>query len=472
MSGVSDTSRIETAPLLPPFTPAWERMRSYYRLTTLPDGFPGRRETDGSVTPHPIYGTYVINDYAKQYVRNPTTELRDAITVVAHAAIDRMEPIEDGLAFYYEPEHFQVSRQLERHYSGLTQAYYAVALQRAFLATQDPRIGDAARSTFRSLRIPAPRGGVLYEWEGGVAIAEVPSRPKDMILNGWLSILQSIGEFADLSGDPDAKSLLSASTETLASLLPLYDVPELANSRYGLTGPMYARVKFGRRAHDVVLKDLQLSIPNEGELPIPLEPGRNRWLSGLTHPDEDLDRSVREAVRLRRAAIRLNVVISLLSHPDSNRVVLDLETKHEMPIALWANVGSYDPHVSGPVNRRWIEVDHTKVPAGRHRVALQLPLDAVHLAAYPTNFTKKIGGHPTNVYHLIHIKRLRELHRRLDIGALAEWADRWEDYALSWASRRTYRGLSVSNYFSDIPGTSIDLATYRSRVLRDRPGAS
>jgi hypothetical protein len=462
------SKRSSSTPSLPALTPALERLRSFYRLATLPDGFPGRRENDGSITPHPIYGTYVLLDYTKQFAAHPTNELRDAIGLVAHAAVERMEAIEDGLAFYYEHAGHSISRQPNRHYSGLTQAYYAVALYRAFAATRDETLRDAAARSFRSLLVPESRGGVLYRWRGGVALAEVPTRPRDLILNGWLSILHSVREYADLSGDRTAAALLVRSARTLARLLPLYDAPELANSRYSLTGPVYVRLRFGARIDGVVISRLRVAIPHEGEFSVPVERGSSRWQNYLTHPAQDAAATKGEPLALRRTGLRLNIVVSRLGHPEPNRITFTIVSPRAMRIRLEAYVGRYDPSTSAPVERSWESGDTVTVPAGRSRVELALPPKLVDLVAYPTNFIKEIEGHPTNVYHMIHIKRLRELHAATEVPQLAEWADRWEDYVLRWNRMPRYRGLHVRNYFTDIPNPSVDLTTFRRRVLKER----
>ncbi len=454
-------------PLLPGFTSGLERLRDFYRIAFLPDGYPGRREDDGSITPHPIYGAYVLLDYAKQYDANPSGEIRKALHLVAHAAIARMESIEDALAFYYDEKAQPISRQRLRHYSGLTQAYYCVALYRAHQATGDDTLRGAARRVFRSLLIPARRGGVLYRWAGGTAVAEVPTVPRDLILNGWLSILHSVADYARLSDDREARTLLRTSSRTLARLLPLYDVPSLANSRYGLTGPVYLRLRFGAKVDGLHLRRLHVAIRSEGKIAVATGKGPTRWENHLVDAAEEAD--VRGgAVQPRRSTVRMNVVLSMLSHPEPNRLVFTLDTPRPMPLSVSAYVGSYDPRTAGPVDRRWVEADAIEVPEGRHTVALDLPWSVVDLVAYPTNFIKVIDGHQTNVYHAIHVKRLRELEGMTGLTALGEWADRWEDYILRWNRMPRYRGLHVRNYFTDIPGASLDLRTWSHRVRQER----
>ena len=56
-----------------------------------------------------------------------------------------------------------------------------------------------------------------YRWgEDGanVAIAEIPARPRDLILNGWQTALVSIHRYAQLSDSPAARQLFEESSHT------------------------------------------------------------------------------------------------------------------------------------------------------------------------------------------------------------------------------------------------------------------
>lgn len=452
---------------LPPFSPSLERMRSFYRLEFLPDGYPGRRDDDGMVTAHPLYGTYVIADYAKQLVSQPDDAIRNALRVVAHASVQRMEPVRDGIALFYEASSSPSSRQPKRHYSGLTQAYYAVALYRAFKVTGDRDLKEAAAAAFRSLLVPESDGGVLYTWPGGVALAEVPTSPRDLILNGWLSILVSIERYARLSGDAEARALVQDSTRTLAELLSLYDVPELRNTRYGLTGFVYLRLRFAKRPADLVISGMAMDLEREGTFSVPVEPATSRWQNWIVDPVRVPADVLDGRFQPVTSTLRLNVVLSRHSYPAPNRLTFVSEASRPMKIVLEANVGRYDPHVTAPVGRSWREADAVMVPAGTHRSSMALPWELVDLVTYPTNFVKQIEGHPTNVYHMIHIKRLRELAAITQVSALNEWADRWEQYVLDWEHMPIYAGLHVRHYFSDIGAGSIDVPTFRRRLMSE-----
>jgi len=261
-------------PAMPPLSADLQKLQDYYHFRFLPDGYPGKLD-GGSVIVQPIYGRYVISDYIRQYRKNPTAELRDAIARVAHAAIARMDPLQDALVFWY-PEELRISRQPEKHYSGLTQAYYAVVLYEAYQVLGDEALRVASERCFRSLLIPKEQGGVFYGWDDNVALAEVPTAPRDLILNGWLSILASVHDYADLTGSAEARELFIRSAATVARLLPLYDALDLKNSRYNLTGPLSLRLDFGGPVDGVLVADLRVDIPQEGTFPVPVRSGV-RW---------------------------------------------------------------------------------------------------------------------------------------------------------------------------------------------------
>jgi hypothetical protein len=189
---------------MPSLSPRLAGMQDFYRFSFLPDGYPGRRDDDGTVFAHPLYGAYVLEDYLDQYAADPAPALRTAIGAVARATIARMSPHEGALVFWYAAEPTRGARLYARHYSGLTQSYYAVQLQRAGKALADPALVKAAARVFDSLLVPAERDGVHFADARGVTIAEVPQRPNSWILNGWLSALASIVEYGRLSGSAKA----------------------------------------------------------------------------------------------------------------------------------------------------------------------------------------------------------------------------------------------------------------------------
>ena len=84
----------------------------------------------------------------------------------------------------------------------------------------------------------------------------------------------------------------------------------------------------------------------------------------------------------------------------------------------------------------------------------------VDLTAYPTNFIKKIEGKNTNVYHVIHILRLRSLAEWTGNPVFTQWADKWQGYVCDWSTMAIYKGLSVRDYRLDSDEIASDPASF------------
>lgn len=427
----ASTSGGPIVPTMPPFT-HFSNMQDFYRFEFLSDGYPGRAEPDGTTYPHPIYGTYALIDYLKQYEAKPRAELRDAISRVAWAAVSRMDELHGTLVFWYPANPKQGARLYADHYSGLTQSYYAVQLARAGKLLGDKKLLAAAERTFRSLLLPAEQGGVLHQSPYGPAIAEVPQSPHSWILNGWLSALASVHEYASITNLSDAESLLADSAAAMAQVLHLYDDPIHRTSRYGLTGFTYLRVRFDRAPEE--LTDVALQVPDEPTVPV--RPGRGtRWQSFVFESDM-LEGSSPST------SVRMNIVLSLASGERPNVLAFDLRTLEPTTVTVEAMVGRYSPTKSAPVESTWETVASLSAPRGSSSHSVQIPRHVVESACYPTNFVKKIHGANVNVYHTIHIQRLRQLSDATGVTSLRDWADTWERYIQEWANMPLYDGLA------------------------------
>jgi hypothetical protein len=432
---------------MPDFEPDLEALRDFYRMEWLADGYPGRRNDDGSVTPHPIYGVYVIFDYVAQFRATRRPALREAVGIVARAAVARMDMWQGTLVFRY-PGDLAVGRAVADHYSGLTQAYYAVALFQAYQTTGDELYRDAAELAFRSLMVPAEEGGVLYRWRDNVAIAEVPAAPRDMILNGWQSALISVHRYADLSGSNTADDLFRQSSATMARLLPLFDSRPLRNSRYALAGPIEARLSFSGVGR-LLLSDVRVRIPTDGVFEVPA--GRlSRWQTHLDPDDVTIEGA---SLRPRGDSVRMNLILSRISHPARNELRLTVDTRRRATLELSVLTGRYAPLSASEVDRSWRSAARLEVAPGRHQVRMPIPWRVADLVAYPTNFLKVLEGRHTNVYHAIHIQRLDELHEATGEPIFAEFADRWRSDICAWSEMELYDGLSVRSYWT--PGDSV-----------------
>lgn len=425
-----------------------EPLREFYRLEWLPDGYPARRMDDGSLAPHPLYGVYVLRDYVRQYRRSPSPELGRALRIVGRAALARMELFRGSLVFRY-PRALETRRPLAGRYSGLTMAYYANTLYEVYEATGDELYRDAAELCFRSLLVPEEDGGVLYAWDDEVAIAEVPARPRDLVLNGWQSALIAVHDYANLSGSVAARRLFEESSATMARLLPLFDARGYRNSRYALTGPVDARVTISPDASGVTLTDVSIHIPKDGTFD--LTPGAlSKWQMHLDAGDVTAADGV---FRPRARQIDMALVLSRISHPKPNALRLTIDSPRRTRIELELLAGRYAPLAAYEVDRRWQHAATRTVPAGRHDIRLPIPWQVADLAAYPTNFIKVLEGRHTNVYHTTHVVRLTELHEATGEPIFAEFAARWRDDICAWSEMDLYDGLSVRSYWT--PGEPV-----------------
>ena len=436
----------QAEPKMPPLTPALENMRSFYRFHFLPDGYPGRLDDDGRVFAHPIYGTYILSDYLSQFGKTPTPELKAAIRKVANATIKRMDEFHGALVFWYQPEPERGARLYKKHYSGLTQGYYAVQLERAGQALDDAALKSAAKRAFDSLLIPDEDGGVYYDTRFGPVIAEVPQEPNSWILNGWQSALASAHKYALASKSPAAKKLVAESAKAMSRVLPLYDAPSVSNSRYGLTGFVYTRLIFGDKPTSV--RKVQLEIPGEDVVDIPRGSG-TRWQPYVVPVSVDAEG------KPKSRTVDMNAVVSLASSPEPNRLEAQVDVAKETTVRLEAKLGVFDPLSSAPMEVEWTTIGRSKVAAGKSQISFDIGMDVVERVVAPTNFAKLINGEQVNVYHSIHINRLRELAAITGINDLGKWADKFSGYICDWSKNDLYDGLKTPDPTS---GDNVDPA--------------
>lgn len=435
-----------TETVMPELTGNLKRNAAYYRPTWLPDGYPGRQDGD-QVWAHPLYGVYALKDYLEQHALRPSQELRDAIHRVAHAAVARMEPHEGALVFWYE-ETGDVSRAVERHYSGLTQGYYAHQLAQAARVLDNHSLAEAADRAFAALTVPVERQGVLAPGVLGPSIAEIAQVPNSYILNGWQSALAAILDYAELTESVAARELATASAQEMARLLPLYDAPALKNSRYGLTGFVYARLVFrGTEPGDVSIRHVEVEIPGEVSLPVAQVGGR-RWQNHVL--PQDVEEAAGEEYTPASNVLRMNLVLSRISFPQVNRLLFEV-TSPGTSVEVQLHCGRYDPKTAAQVESEWVTVARVDCPDGAAEVDVPLPWDVADLVVYPTNFAKVIDGNPTNVYHMIHIDRLRRLGSATGVRGFHEWADTWLRYIGEWRTMPIYDGLYVRGGKGTIP---------------------
>lgn len=407
---------------------------SFYKMEFLNDGYPGKR-VQGQLLPHPIYATYVIKYYLQQYGRRPDPEYLRSAQIVADATLKRMSNFKGTLVFWY-PKGFLVGRSYKPYYSGLTQAYYTVLFYQLYELTGKVKYKEAAYKIFKSLTIPNQDGGVLDRFSGGVSIAEVPQQPSSVILNGWLSALVAIDDYARLSKSQEAHQLFQENLQTLSRILPLFDAKAYLNSRYSLTGftKFYLHCP---KNNQLRIENIMLEIPTEGRFPVQHANAReNRWKNFIrgSHPWYD-----KSKVFSRKGKLELNLVLSRLSFPQTNKLTFQISSVRPTTVQVLFLKGEYDPLKNEPAHYAKVKLTAFKSETRPKRISIDIPWNQAELIGYPTNFVKKIKGKPKNVYHTIHINKLDELYQRTGDPILKSYADKWRAYKTQWPSSPTYQ---------------------------------
>ncbi len=433
---MSTGRQIRYLPFKPPFVPATgdrlDWLRRTTRLVLLADGYPARLK-QGRILVHPLDGRYLLEALLAEQAEHPRRRLRPAIARTARSVVRRAEPLGDALVMRYRDT---ASSMLDGrpHVSGLPQAYYAAALTRSAQLLGDASLQAAADRFFAALLVPVEDGGATYRTKRNRALALVPTRPRDLVLNGWLSMLVAVHDYAELRDSPAARELLTANLSTLRRLLSLYDVPDLRLSRYALVGPLVMRLSW-TAVGPVALENLRIAVPDEGEIPMPVRDG-GRWVSRVFPDEAELahDHSRGERLVPHKNRLRLSAVLSRAPFPRTNRIRLRMAVPRPLELTLDAHIGRYDPMTSATVDRGWVRLTTRRLRSGTHDLDLVVPYAPVDLFAYPTNFTRGGPDEKVNSYHGTHIVRLRQLSDISGDPFFAEWADRWSAYVREWDS--------------------------------------
>ncbi|HEX2767540.1 MAG TPA: D-glucuronyl C5-epimerase family protein [Candidatus Limnocylindria bacterium] len=408
-------------------------------VVLLEDGYPAKL-TDRGILVHPMHGRYVLEDVLRRHAASPSADLRAEIDRTARAIIGRSELRGDERRFWYEGAAASGLSEAGRHVSGLPQAYYASLLTRAASAIGDEDLAREADRFFAVLAIPVDEGGARYDGEAGPGLAMVPMAPRDWILNGWLSMLVSIAEYAETRPSPEANALLDENLPTLLRVLPAYDVPALRLSRYMLPGVAQLAIEVNPAA-GVGIRDLRVAIPGESRFPIPRREATG-WRNRL-RPDDLAEPDADGFARLIGRALRFVAVLSRAAWPQPNAIELEVETDEPAELVLRAHLGAFDPIGSRMVDRSWQTLATTGAPAGRTAVRLEIPYEAIDLLGYPTSFARTYGGRRLNVYHATHVVRLRQLARATSEPELDRWAGRWRRYVDEWSAMPEYAGYGA-----------------------------
>ena len=109
-------------------------------------------------------------------------------------------------------------------YSALAQGQGVSLLCRAHRETGSDLYLESAQLAFRAMTLSTAEGGVRFpDGQDGAWLEETVVEPPTHILNGFLWALWGVKDYADVSGEPPARELLTACTRTLLRNLAAYD---------------------------------------------------------------------------------------------------------------------------------------------------------------------------------------------------------------------------------------------------------
>ncbi|ASN21337.1 D-glucuronyl C5-epimerase family protein [Arthrobacter sp. YN] len=411
---------------LPPLRMERKAIWDYYRIEFLPNGYPGRR-TDGVLMAHPIYGPYVITDYLIQYGLTEDPIFLEAAIRVADISVAMMEPLHDGLVFNYDEERAKVSSKKGTWYSGLTQSRYVDVLSRLLAYPDTERFRGPLKAVLTSLTIPVEDGGVArYTSDGGLIIEEYPATFPNCTLNGWTTATCILLDVAKATNDDGDWEVFHKSVRGMESVIGLYDVPELANSRYKLEGD--ATFQLTAAGSDLEVTDCHVVVPS----------------AGVFAANVDGDQAG-EALKAGPLAIRdgklgrVKVRLSRFSWPSPNRLLLKVTAERAAQVKVAIGETTYNPFGSVPKVTGQKHLQEFDLLPGENLLEIAVPWIAAEMVAHPTNFSKKLTGRQFNVYHFIHIDTLTKIVEQSGSEILGYYLDKWRHAPSLWAEHPAYQ---------------------------------
>jgi hypothetical protein len=421
---------------LPPLIRTREEIYDYYKLRFLQDGYPGR-QMKNKIVPHPLYGAYVIRDYLNQYDSTKDEKYLKAAITVAKASLGRMEKFKDALVFWYNSD-MGISSSPARFYSGLTQSRYLVLFGQLFKLTNDPLFLKSSIEILESLFIKQSDGGVLKQFHSGVSIEEVPNEIPLYTLNGWLTAIINVKLYADEVNSERAQELFSKNVDSVERIIDLYDVEEIASSRYHLSGLCSLKLRFLNGFRPIIIRG-SVKIPKEGKFPIKLQQNKNLYSNYI----KDKKHININHYTVTTEEVETNLVLSMISFPEENSVSIELETSAGGEMEVLIGVGEYDPFSNNLRPTRWISLGKFNASKSTPKIWVTIPWRKAWFVAYPTNFMKKIGGRNYNVYHYIHIKRLKTLHDYTKREKFNRYYLKWFGYTKQWPEMEPYKSEKI-----------------------------
>jgi hypothetical protein len=235
-----------------------------------------------------------------------------------------------------------------------------------------------------------------------------------------------------------AKELFAENVNGIEAIIDLYDIEEVANTRYHLSGPARLKFRFSDGFKPIITK-AYVNIPREGEFPIRFREGKSVYCNYI----EDKHQVDNKVYRVTAEEIQINIVLSMISFPDENSVSIIFENSTEGQMEVLVGDLEYNLFSSAIQPKRWISLGHFNVSKNTPEIKVNIPWREVWLVAYPTRFTKKIGGKYYNAYHHIHIAQMKTLYDYTKKEKFKKYYLKWLGYTKRWPEMDPYKSQKI-----------------------------
>lgn len=196
------------------------------------DGFPLRNQNSEGLQLLPVTVTQMALGHYDCWLEDQAADREDIIRRCADWLTEQHGPCAgklDGWSYGFDHGRLGIKAPF---ISAMGQGQGISLLVRAHKIVGDDRYLDMARTALEPFFHGLEEGGVTAHLPEGVYFEEYPCRPYSHILNGHIFALWGVHDFGVYTEDTDIRQLAQAGAETLAKLLPRYDVGYW--SRYGL----------------------------------------------------------------------------------------------------------------------------------------------------------------------------------------------------------------------------------------------
>lgn len=346
------------------------RAYNQYEMYLLEDGYPGKK-TRAGIVPHPIYGTYLINDFIAKYKSTKDDRYLLGAQKLLKTAVERMSKTNNAWVFFYNPD-WQIDDKSETYYSALTQARYLNVTSQLYSITKDDELKQLAKYFFNSLILPTKNGGVLLEHKDiGIVFEEYPGKIPTFVLNGWVTTIRAILKYYATMGDNDAKKVIIRSLSALEHFLPLYDIEELANSRYMLSGRTSLKFNFKEsNINEIEFLKSVIKFPGIGQYNV-TRTKENDWINQY---DEGFYKE-NKTIKVINKVAYINVLLSYASYPDNNIFEAVIIANKAAQVKIEVASGRYNPLHAKVQRENWAILEDIKLHKGMNSIKIYIPWD-------------------------------------------------------------------------------------------------